>query len=531
MKYLGEDYKSVLIFTNTYNFKQMSRIINSILFLLIFCSGLLSCEKEFSAEEGGLLGGGGTTGGTAKFTLNGAPGDCSPLTMSGIYKAGVVLDQSNTILITANVTAIGDYTISTANINGVTFTDAGVFTSLGTQVITLTGSGIPAAAGSFNFNVGSAYCSFAVPFLAASGGTGAAIYTFNGGAGNCTSPVVGGTFTAGTALTASNTIQLGVNVTTAGSYSVTTNSVNGVTFTGSGTFTATGPANITLTSLDTPAAAGTFSYKPGSNGCAFSITYATGSGGGGAGSGSALFTFNGGTGNCASPAIGGTYTAGTALTASNTIVLGVNVTTPGTYSLTTDSANGVTFSGTGSFAAAGPATISLSSTNTGLAQGTFSYRPGTNGCAFSIAFQPAATGNGDFLKATLAGVAYQFNNTLTGTLDNATLPSSLQVGGNLSSPGTGADNLQILFYNSTGTISSGIFNPPSATNLVRAVAISYFDNSGAEWFLTSGTITLTLTSTTSATATFSGILSKLDSNQQPTAITKALTAGSFKITF
>jgi hypothetical protein len=507
----------------------MSRTINLLLLALIFCVGLLSCGKEYSVEEGGFLGGGGTTTGTAKFTLNGAPGDCSPVTMSGTYKAGVALDQSNTILIIANVTVIGDYTISTAQINGVTFSGAGVFTTVGTQVITLIGSGTPTDAGNFNYSVGSAYCSFTVPFVAGTGGgTGTAAYTLNGGTGNCVSPVIGGTYTAGTALTATNTIRIGVNVTTAGTYSLSTNSANGVTFTGAGTFTTTGPATITLTSLNTPTAAGTFAYKPGTNGCTFSITYVSGTGGG-TGSGSALFTFNGGTGNCASPAIGGTFTAGVPLTSANTVVLAVNVTTPGTYSLTTSSANGVTFSGAGSFTAAGPATISLTSTNTGLTEGTFTYTP-PNGCIFSIVYQPAATTNGDFLKATLAGVAYQFNNNLTGSVSNGA-QSSLDVDGDLSSPGSGADHMLISFYNMSGAITSGTYNPISATNITRFTLLSYFDNSGAEWLLTSGTVTLTLTGTTSATATFSGTLSKVDSNQQPTGVTKVLSAGSFKITF
>jgi hypothetical protein len=69
---------------------------------------------------------------------------------------------------------------------------------------------------------------------------------------SCGSAIVNGVYKVGTALTGSNTITLPVNVTSLGSYTVTTNTVDGISFSGSGTFTATGNQNITLNGTGTP---------------------------------------------------------------------------------------------------------------------------------------------------------------------------------------------------------------------------------------------------------------------------------------
>src|SRR4029079_11327211 len=87
--------------------------------------------------------------------------------------------------------------------------------------------------------------------------------------------VINGIYKAGTVLTASNTVVLNVNVTTIGSWSVSTSpAVNGIIFTGSGTFATTGAQTITLTASGTPVSATTSSFPVtvGSSTCNFSIT-------------------------------------------------------------------------------------------------------------------------------------------------------------------------------------------------------------------------------------------------------------------
>ncbi|WP_129036489.1 hypothetical protein [Chryseobacterium sp. CH21] len=59
-------------------------------------------------------------------------------------------------------------------------------------------------------------------------------------------------YTKGTALSSTNTIVLPVTVTTLGSYSVITNTVDGISFRGAGTFTVSGNQNLTLTGSGIP---------------------------------------------------------------------------------------------------------------------------------------------------------------------------------------------------------------------------------------------------------------------------------------
>ncbi len=258
----------------------MFRTIKTLFVLISFCFVAASCEKEYSAEYGGTNTGGSQSG-TAVFTLDGASGACSLPTISGTYQAGTALTAAEKITLVVTVTTPGTYTISTAAINGITFTGSGSFATAGQTFIELTATGnTPAAAGTFNYVPGTAGCSFPITFGASSGSSsGTAVYTFDGAPDDCVTPVVAGTYTAGVALTASNTVTLLVNVTTPGTYTVSTGTANGIKFSGSGTFAATGPNIITLVGSGTPVDASVIQYTPGGNGCSFDITV-TASGGG-----------------------------------------------------------------------------------------------------------------------------------------------------------------------------------------------------------------------------------------------------------
>ena len=81
-------------------------------------------------------------------------------------------------------------------------------------------------------------------------------YTLGAG-GNCTGTIASGRFVADTALTGLNTVTVTVDVTIAGAYWITTNTVNGFSFSSIGTFTATGPQTAVLTGTGTPVATDT----------------------------------------------------------------------------------------------------------------------------------------------------------------------------------------------------------------------------------------------------------------------------------
>ena len=207
--------------------------------------------------------------------------------------------------------------------------------------------------------------------------------------GNCLGAVVSGTYFKDTAIKASNYVDVSVQVDTAGTYTISSDTVNGYYFKATGTFTATGAQSVRLIGGGKPLATGTNIFTVTYNGtiCEFTVTVLSGGGP------SAVFTVN-----CTSPVINGIYKAGTALTASNTVTLNVNVTTIGPWSISTSPAvNGIIFTGSGTFATTGANTITLtgSGTPTAAATSSFPVTVGTATCNFSITVVPAG-GNATF---------------------------------------------------------------------------------------------------------------------------------------
>ena len=77
--------------------------------------------------------------------------------------------------------------------------------------------------------------------------------------------VVSGTFVQGMLLDTSAKVNMNVMVTTAGTYTISTNSVNGYTFSGKGTFAATGLQSVVLTAAGTPITNGINSFTANGN--------------------------------------------------------------------------------------------------------------------------------------------------------------------------------------------------------------------------------------------------------------------------
>jgi hypothetical protein len=228
-----------------------------------------------------------------------------------------------------------------------------------------------------------------------------AVFVFNGAPDACASAVITGNYQPGTALGPTNLVTIAVDVTTTGSYNLSTEVVNGVSFSGSGSFITTGLQSITLTGTGTPLAPGTYSYSPGANGCEFAVIFS-------GTSTTAEFTYDGGAGNSCTDALpAGIYTAGTALDATNTVALKVNVTTPGTWAITTPVVNGFSFSGAGSFTVLGSQTVTLNAIGTPLAGGSFEFTPSNNGCAFPVTVQPGVAAGEFYYEATIDGVVYK----------------------------------------------------------------------------------------------------------------------------
>jgi len=152
----------------------------------------------------------------------------------------------------------GSYDIS-ATANGVTFSSkGGDMLTGGVRTITLTASGTPTEAGNFDFtfnNTPSLILNHTVVNPSTNGAAVVSSYMLNSSTGTMKVGVgvrgVTQTFTA--------------NVTTAGTYFINTNEVNGVKFSGNATFSSTGLQTITLTASGTPTAAGNASYSIDTN--------------------------------------------------------------------------------------------------------------------------------------------------------------------------------------------------------------------------------------------------------------------------
>ncbi len=220
------------------------------------------------------IGGGASNNGVSTGVLGDSSGNCKPVTIAGFYTKNIILTTANTVQAQVTVASPGSYSITTNTVNGITFSKTGTFTSTGVQNVVLSGSGTPTNSGdqSFTLSYGNSKCSFKINFgLPADG-------TLGGGGGSCTPFTFAGIYQQGLVLNASNTVQIQVNVTTTGNYNITTNSVNGLTFSSAGNFSVTGLQTVTLTGNGTPLNAGVqnFAVTFGATTCNFSITFTPG---------------------------------------------------------------------------------------------------------------------------------------------------------------------------------------------------------------------------------------------------------------
>jgi hypothetical protein len=304
------------------------------------------CKKEESFEIGNS-----PSDGSLQSDVT---GDCLPKTVNGTYVATTPLvPATNTITIQVNVTQTGSYLITTDTVNGYFFRGTGTFTTLGNNNVTLRSSGTPFADGTDNFVVSfnGTICDIAVDVLPAGAGGPSTFTLVNGGTPpNCASAAVSGTYVTSTALNTSNYVDVTVNVTQIGTYTLSATG-GGMTFAKSGAFLTLGNQTVRLAGTGTPTGpAGnvTVTFAAPFASCNFAVPVA----------GPAVYTVD-----CAGADVNGTYEENVPLDGTNTIVLDVlTVTSPGAYSITA-TINGMTFSGSGTLTTA-PTTITLTGSGT-----------------------------------------------------------------------------------------------------------------------------------------------------------------------
>ncbi|WP_160710933.1 hypothetical protein [Chitinophaga solisilvae] len=126
--------------------------------------------------------------------------------------------------------------------------------------------------------------------------------------------------------------------------------------------------------------------------------------------GTALYSFVTGSGVCSDAAATGIFKTGVNVTGTAFLRVTVNVSQPGTWTMTTGTVNGITFSGTGVFTSPGRQTIVLPATGTPRRDGVhvFPLRSPQMECNVMVVVSPAAAVADDYYyRMTVAGKPYE----------------------------------------------------------------------------------------------------------------------------
>lgn len=232
-----------IVFANLYMMKHL------LIFTAIILIAFIACQKTISWDL--------SPDANASIVTD-SSGNCLPIPVYGIYKVDSALTDSNYIIVQVNVDSPGSYTMYTNYVNGYSFNATGNFTVKGITEVRLIGTGKPVLAKTDSFTVylDSSACLFTVNVLAQDADSSAAFELVSDSAGNCSNATINGSYTAAQPLADTNNVVLQVNVTIPGVYNVTTDTVNGMLFSSSGTFSSSGIQNITLKGSGTPAVIG-----------------------------------------------------------------------------------------------------------------------------------------------------------------------------------------------------------------------------------------------------------------------------------
>jgi len=207
------------------------------------------CYNYFSRTDGDWKS---LCGGVARALFTVTDG-CSDITVNGVYTEGTTLNASNYLSINVDVTKAGNYTFSANTDNGYGFSTQGTFLTTGPQTISVPGQGKPIASSqtpgdllTFTSSGASVDCNTLTVIVLPP----TASFSLS-----CGSAQFAGAYVKGRPLTAANTVTLNVDVSdiyTGSSWTVFSNTVNGVSFSGHGMFTTTGLQPITLQGSGTP---------------------------------------------------------------------------------------------------------------------------------------------------------------------------------------------------------------------------------------------------------------------------------------
>lgn len=200
--------------------------------------------------------------------------------------------------------------------------------------------------------------------------------------GNCAPATVYGTFTVNQSTGDTNYLTVSVNVTAIGTYSITSDSASGYSFSASGNFDNKGIRSVKLLCKGTPKAAGTnfINLYYNNNTCEVRIIVLSDT------VPKAGYTLQGSPGKCMNDSVYGVYLQSASLDTSNFISVSVNVQLPGTYSIFSDTVNGYSFSGSGVFTNKGTQSVVLAGTGIPKSTGNNNFKLTASAatCSFQV---------------------------------------------------------------------------------------------------------------------------------------------------
>ncbi len=294
--------------------------------------------------------------------------------------------------------------------------------------------------------------------------------------GDCTPVLINGSYKSNIVLDATNYVDVQINITQLGAYTIKTDTVNGYSFSATGNTGIIGINTIRLIGSGKPLVVGfdVFKVKFGTSICEFNVVVTLGTGGGTA----AVFTLNGSPTSCTGFTQTSNFFQGLPVTVANTVTVFANVTSAGSYTInaTTTPANGVTFAATGNLAVGTNIPIVLTAVGTSpSAAGSIPYTLSTtspvSNCGFNLTVQAAlapAVFTFNCGAASVQGL-YEAGSLLTAA-NFIRIPVTVATGGTYNL--TTAPSINGVIFSGTGVLTTapGQFVTLFASTTVPAVA-------------------------------------------------------------
>ncbi len=232
--------------------------------------------------------------------------------------------------------------------------------------------------------------------------------------GNCEPVIIAGVYHKGQSLADSNYLEVSVNITLPGSYTITTDTVNGYSFKASGIFTNSGPISLRLPGYGIPVNSGTdyFKIRYNASACQAAVAVIDTT------TKTASYSLNGDPGACLNDTVYGSYIKGITLDTDAMVKISLNVITPGTYTITTNTVNGYNFSAAGTFLNTGiqPFFLNASGKPLNKESDIFVVTAGNSTCSFTVdVLTPVAVTGNDYFP--LSFNSYWIYNDLLHTGD------------------------------------------------------------------------------------------------------------------